>query len=58
MYYGNEVRDFNLVPKAQSVTVSEKEQELGIGLSFGSRSEGFVRELQRRILHSNIGDAG
>lgn len=32
MYYGNEVRDFNLVPKAQNVTVSEKEQELGIGL--------------------------
>ena len=35
------MRDFNLVPKAQNVTVSEKEQELGIGLIARLTFEGF-----------------
>jgi hypothetical protein len=50
MYYGNEVRDFNLVPKAQNVTVSEKEQELGIGLIVRLTFGGF----RPRITKTNI----
>jgi hypothetical protein len=50
MYYGNEVRDFNLVPKAQNVTVSEKEQELRIGLIVRLMFGGF----RPRITKTNI----
>jgi DNA end-binding protein Ku len=32
MYYGDEVRDFNQVPKGNDVKISEEELELGIGL--------------------------
>jgi DNA end-binding protein Ku len=32
MYYGNEVRDFNQVPKGEKVNLSQQELELGVGL--------------------------
>ena len=32
MYYGDEVRDFNQVPKGETVNVSRQELELGVGL--------------------------
>jgi DNA end-binding protein Ku len=44
MYYGNEVRDFNQVPKGQNVKVSEKELELGVGLIDRLTSEEFNPE--------------
>src|SRR5918994_1878668 len=44
MYYGNEVRDFNQVPKGNNVKVSEKELELGVGLIDRLTSEEFIPE--------------
>jgi DNA end-binding protein Ku len=44
MYYADEVRDFKQVPKGEKVKVSEKELELGIGLSDRLTSEEFNPE--------------
>ena len=44
MYYGDEVRDFNEVPKGEKVKVSEKELELGVGLIDRLTSEEFIPE--------------
>jgi DNA end-binding protein Ku len=44
MYYFNELRDFNQVPKGQNVKVSEKELELGVGLIERLTSEEFNPE--------------
>jgi DNA end-binding protein Ku len=55
MYYGDEVRDFNQVPKGEKVKVSEKELELGVGLidrltSEEFRSENYKDEYRIRVL--------
>ena len=44
MYYRDEVRDFNQVPKGNNVKVSEKELELGVGLIDRLTSEEFHSE--------------
>ena len=44
MYYGNEVRDFNQVPKGENVKVSETELNLGVGLIERLTSEEFKPE--------------
>jgi DNA end-binding protein Ku len=44
MYYSDEVRDFNQVPKGEKVKVSEKELELGVGLIDRLTSEEFHPE--------------
>jgi non-homologous end joining protein Ku len=59
MYYGNEVRDFNQVPKGEKVNLSQT----GAGARRRSDRQAFRRrvssgELQRRVPHSSIGDAG
>jgi hypothetical protein len=47
MYYRDEVRDLNQVPKANNVKVSEKELELGVGLMAAHIGGVPLRELQR-----------
>ncbi len=56
MYYGDEVRDFNQVPKG-NVKVSEKELELGVGLGLIDRltseefkPENYTDEYRIRVL--------
>src|SRR5918995_127255 len=44
MYYGDEVRDFNQVPKGNNVKVLEKELELGVGLIDRLTAEEFIPE--------------
>jgi DNA end-binding protein Ku len=44
MYYGNEVRDFNQVPKGEKVNLSQQELELGVGLVDRLTSEEFHPE--------------
>jgi hypothetical protein len=44
MYHADEVRDFQQVPKGDTVKVSEKEVELGVGLIDRLTSEGFNPE--------------
>ena len=44
MYYSDEVRDFNQVPKGEKVKVSEKKLELGVGLIDRLTSEEFHPE--------------
>ena len=55
MYYADEVRDFNQVPKGENVKVSEKEVELAVGLierltSGEFKPENYKDEYRIRVL--------
>jgi non-homologous end joining protein Ku len=60
MYYGNEVRDFNQVPKGNDVKISEEELELGIGLIDRLTTADCVRITANSSQHSTavIADRG
>ena len=46
MYYADEVRDFNQVPKGEKVNVSKQELKLGVGAIDKLTSEEFHPEFQ------------
>jgi DNA end-binding protein Ku len=51
MYYADEVRDFNQLPKGEKVNVSKQELELGVGHRQAHIRRVSPGELQRRVPH-------